>query len=207
MKRLEMSLPKTMTTKQQNNYRAFRAILFKHEHLGVKKFPDGSIAIGHVPHVAELAYFHRVFWPLNDDEIQVLQNDLEYDFPESLINFFKLHNGLGTFSDDLNIDGQRRDWKRTDMEAAVQQPYSIQSANTDFWPTHAPFDSLVIGSIGPDRSPITIYKDGQAFIWPAQESPAPSKSYADIFELLRIEAERLFSMFDKGGRPIETCFQ
>jgi hypothetical protein len=206
MKRLEMSLPATMTSKQQNNYTAFRDILFNHEHLGMKKFPDGSIAIGHVPHVAELAYFHRLFWPLAEPEIEALQDELEYEFPQSLRNFYQLHNGLKSFSDDLVLDGQRRDWKRSDAEAAVQQPYSIQTANTDFWPERAPPDSLVIGSIGPDRSPITINKNGQVFIWPTQESPEPSKTYPDIFELIRAEAERLALTFDENGRPIDIQY-
>jgi SMI1 / KNR4 family (SUKH-1) len=206
MKRLEMSLPETMTSKQQNHYKAFRDILFKHAHLGVKEFPDGSIAIGHVPHVAELAYFHRLFWPLAEPEIEALQDELEYDFPQSLKSFFLIHNGLGAFSEELNFYGQRRNWQRRDMEAAAQQPFSIQSSNIDRIPVTAAPNSLVIGSIGPDRSPITINKNGQAFIWPTQESPEPSKTYPDIFELIRAEAERLALTFDENGRPIDIKY-
>jgi hypothetical protein len=199
-------MPATMTAEQQNNYTIFRNILFQHKHLGVKKFADSSTAIAHVPHVAELAYFHRVYWPLKEIEIEALQDDLEYDFPQSLKSFFRIHNGLGAFSDELNIDGQRRDWKRSDIEAALQQPYSIQSANEDFWPENAPDDSLVVGSIGPERSPITIDKVGKIFIWPTQESLNPSLSYSDIFELLRVEAERLVLLFDENGRPIDVKY-
>jgi SMI1 / KNR4 family (SUKH-1) len=204
--RIETVSSQSMTKEQEQNYEDFLEILKSHKHLGTKIFPDGSIAIAHVPHVAPVAYFHRLFAPLSIAEIETLQDELEYDFPPALVMFYNLHNGLGIYSDDLNIYGQRRNWQRTDMEAAVQQPYSIQDSNNYNWPKMASDDSLVIGSIGPDKSPITIDRLGNVFLWPNTDSPSPSRSYPDFFAFLLGEAQKLALMFNENGKAVDTQY-
>jgi SMI1-KNR4 cell-wall len=200
------TIPSELSSEQADCYGAVLKILSSHKHLGVKKFEDGSVAIGRLPQVAELAYLHRLFSPLSEEQLDALQDELEYNFPKSLRSFFLMHNGVGFFSDELNIYGQRLNWQRSNIEAALQQPYSIQSGNIDKMPKWASNDPLVIGSVGPERSPITMDKNGHVSIWKKVSSRSPATTYPEFFEFLLSEVQKLSKTVDRNGSSVEIQY-
>jgi hypothetical protein len=167
---------------------------------GEQVYPDGTRRIGHIPHCAPEAYLHRLFAPLDEPSIEELQNQLDWDFPESFRRFLSLHNGVGVFSMFINVYGMRTSWTRTDPVVAAQQPFSILNPNVDRRPAEAPDDLLFIGSLGDQRDLIGMLPDGEVSLWMPKAGVVPPKQYEDVFDFLLTETKKARVLFDNRGR-------
>ena len=59
---------------------------------------NGTLLIGKAPHIAKLAWLHRIFKGLTDIELTQLESELGRTIPVSYKNFLKQTNGLQLFN-------------------------------------------------------------------------------------------------------------
>lgn len=177
-------------------------VLKRAESLGIRTLPNGTRLIGHVPHVAPEAWFHKIFAPISDHEINQLENEIGIKFPEIFRDFLTLANGIGIFSGALSIDGFRTSWARTGDE--VWQPFSIITPNTVERLRDSKESYLYIGGY-PSGNGYYLYMDVNdlAVYRSTRRSAKPLQRWNSFPEMLVSETKRLATLFDEHGRRID----
>jgi hypothetical protein len=177
-----------LNVEQKQDYLGLVGIIDRWSALGVKEFASGATYVGHTPG-ANYFYVHFVKPPLSEEGLEKLQDEVNYDFPESLIAFFRLHNGIGLFHCMLNIYGLQTYHDRLDIEAMSAQPFSMQIPNTIERPKSAHKDLLFIGSAGTSLIRVCCWADGSICYWDKSEQAPTEKRYRDVFAFLYGEAK------------------
>lgn len=113
-------------------------------HFGYQILPDGARVFGRVPHVAPRAWLHKVYPPLQERELTLLEGSLHRPIPEAYRTWLTLANGLNVFSEAFVLDGRRADYSR---QAAVVQPYDLALANVLERPRDADPETFFVGSL------------------------------------------------------------
>lgn len=185
----------------QSTWGDVEAILMQWSHLGVENQSNGTCLIGHVPHVAPLAWFHQKYRALELDEIIVLESKLGRALPDAYRSFLGLCNGLKAFSNHFSIFGMPRSFSRTAFHA--REPYDLVMAtlHTGYLP-----GLLCFGMIEEDF----LYCEWdtghpmEIFSCPKYKIDERHKSWPDYWTMLQQEVSRLAGMFDEHGRKIIT---
>lgn len=94
-------------------------------HLGVVEGDNSSKAIGHVPHVAPMAYLAQIYEPLREDQIPEIFEQLGVSPPQEYLEFLMIHNGM-RFG-HLSLNGHVVLIDRTISE--IGQPVSLLYGN------------------------------------------------------------------------------
>ena len=123
-------------------YKQLREIVDPWSKLGSRQYLNGTLRIGHIPHLAPEGYLHRLLPPISRDDLEALQNDVGISFPVSLRDLLSLHNGLSLFDLKIVIDGRRTSYRRSDIDAMMEQPYDMVLPNTLGRPDSEP-DKLI----------------------------------------------------------------
>ena len=194
-----MNLPIELASK----YEELRRIIDVWAKLGRRKYPNGTLRIGHVPHVAPEGYLHHLLPPISPENLEVLQDEIGWDFPDSLSHFLKIHNGIDLFSDLVGINGRRTSYKRSDIDAMMEQPFDMVLPNTLERPGNAPEDFIFIGSLGDDRQLVGAWPDGSISLWDAEKELASMPLYGNVFDFLLDESIKAQSLFDDSGRRVD----
>jgi hypothetical protein len=177
------------------------SILLAWEHLGSRRLENGAYLIGHVPHVAPEAYLHNVYAPLDDGQIDFVEENIGRTFPATMRAFYKRTNGIHLFSDALSISGHRESFVRTGD--AAWQPYSIITPNTHERPENAPVDMVFFGFYSHDGSQLGM-SARSPIVWRfAPDSATPLNEWLSFDEMLILEVQRLATLFDKCGREFD----
>jgi hypothetical protein len=180
------------------------AVLNRWEPLGVVTPGLGCRLIGHVPHVAPQAYLHRLFGPLSDPDIDLLESQTERALPHSLRAFYACSNGLNLFSSALIVYGLRSSWNRADVRAMLCQPFDARTPNLWERPLHYPSDAVVISTYQ-DRTFVAVHGDGTVDR-SVRDGSVRLNRWASIGDWLESEVLRLADLFDDFGRcsiPLE----
>jgi hypothetical protein len=169
--------------------------------LGCRVLDDGTRLIGRVPHVGSQAWLHLLFPPMSDPDIAEVENEIGIPFPEALIDFYSLANGLSLFSDSLSIYGRRDNYQRTGD--SVWQPFNIVTSNTIERLSDAKPSYLFIGGY-PSRKGFYLYIDTRELCVYrcTRQSSKPLAKWQSFEEMLVAEANRLKLFFDSQGRRV-----
>lgn len=177
----------------------FYAVVNRARAIGERRITNGTMLLGHVPHVAPEAWLHALYSPIVEAEIGAIERALLLPLPPGYAAFLRLHNGLRIFSGDLWIGGYRTTFSR--IGDAVWQPFSIVSANQEH-AVSSDNDEFVIG--GEERTGATIRysrKDGIFRKYKAR-STKPLDSWETLENVLNMEASRLATCYDASGRRV-----
>jgi hypothetical protein len=112
--------------------------------LGYEMRPDGAQVFGRVPHVAPLAWLHRVYPPLQEHDIALLEGQLNRPIPSEYRSWLQLGNGFDAFSGAFVLYGRRSDYSR---RPTVVQPFDLDLPNVLERLPDANKDAFFIGSV------------------------------------------------------------
>ena len=183
-----------------NDYAKLRTLIDPWNRLGSKRFPAGTLAIGHVPHVAPEAWLHLLMPPLDQDGLEVLQDQINRDFPSDLKRLMLLHNGMGMFSDLISIYGLRTSYQRSNMAAMQEMPFDMVRPNTLERPRNVPDDLIFFGSFDYALASVAIEPDGTISVWSKPRELLSRRVYRSLFDFLITEAVKANRRFDASGR-------
>lgn len=182
----------------ENEWKAVLEVLELWSPLGEQLAGTGARLIGHVPHVAPLAYFHEIYPGLTEKEFAELEARVGRRIPESYGSFLRLSNGANLFSDALSLDGLRNSYART--PDASRLPYALETANTHERPQGAPEDAVFIGSYNFDGSRLWLRPGDPSIHRCGQYEWAPTlNTWPSFATMLKNEVERLRALFDDKG--------
>jgi hypothetical protein len=175
--------------------------------LGERTLSDGTMLIGHVPHVAPEAWLHAQFPPLREDQLREVEAAVGRSIPPGFAAFLLEMNGLSLFSDALSIYGLRSNFSRA--PDAVWQPYSIATPNTFERPVDAPTAAVFVGGFDYDGSLLYIDAPRSVVHRCSRDSAKPLNTWSTFSKMLTSETERIAKLFDATGRQIDpdvpTC--
>src|SRR6266496_2885559 len=130
------------------------SVLNRAKILGDRMLPNGNLLIGRVPHVAPEAWFHQIFAPLKEQEIEELEAKIKRSIPPTFRNCLKIANGLKLFSCSITFYGLRTNYSR--KGDAAWQPFDIEPPNTIERPEDAKEAFFCVGGYGWDGSRLYI---------------------------------------------------
>ena len=163
---------------------------------GFRKLANGTMLLGHVPHVAPEAYFHVVFAPLTEADVATFECEaLRRQIPELYRSFLLQANGLTVFSNTLELYGFRRSYVRKGDES--WQPFALETPNLSERPRDSTQSQFFIG--GYDDGSRMYLEEGRV-IRCARTSSKPLNTWPSFEEMLISEIERLSVLFDASGR-------
>jgi hypothetical protein len=110
--------------------------------LGFQKFEDGTTLIGRVPHVAPEAWFHMVFAPLRQGDLENVKSGLGSLGSFPFLSTFEQFNGFNLFSSNFFLFGRRTSYKR---DGSVFQPWDIITHHFEARAKGLPEELLLIG--------------------------------------------------------------
>jgi hypothetical protein len=192
-----------MTPQQEKeSYSELLILVDRWRALGVKRYLGGTLRVGHIPLVAPEAYLHDLLPPISDQGRDILEAEIGLDFPDSLGRFLKIHNGIGLFR-YISIFGWRTSYNRSDMDAMMEQPFSMITPNTKECPDAAPNDFLFVGSLGDERLKVGLWPDGEVGYWDKKTQTVILSGYDNVFEFLLQEARKSEKLFDNNGYRVD----
>jgi hypothetical protein len=195
-----------MENEEQNemeSYRLLRNVINSWIHLGCRQYANGTLRIGHVPHIAPEGYLHRLLPSISSESLDLLQDEINSDLPLSVCRFLLIHNGIGLYR-CINIYGRRTNFKRSDIDAMMEQPYDMVPLNTVERPDNAPEALVFIGSIGDENQPVAVWPDGKVCLWNIGQEKVEPTPYHSLFDFLLGEALKAEKLFDSRGRRVDN---
>lgn len=174
------------------------------KHLGAIDDADGGQLIGHVPHIAEFAYLHGIFSPLDQDGIEKIEIKLAKRLPDFLSNFYRKANGLRLFSGNIVVYGLRLDYDRSDFIKASLQPFDIWAPNVPERPVNANIDNLFFGFYQYDGSEVFCDKTGAVFRCKMGDVSHIYNRWENFESWLLSESMRLGGIFNENGVCLDS---
>jgi hypothetical protein len=187
---------------EMESYCRLRNIIDAWARLGSRQYANGTLRIGQVPHVAPEGYLHRLLPSIDLESLELLQDEIHSNLPSSVCRFLLIHNGIGLYR-YINIFGRRTSYRRNDIDAMMEQPYDMVSANTIERPDNAPESLVFVGSIGDEKKPVAVWPDGKICLWNVGQEKIVLTSYRSLFEFLLGESLKAERLFDAEGRRID----
>ena len=165
---------------------------------GFKEFKNGAKLFGKAVHVAPEAYNHKLFKPLNEEDIRLLENEMNTNIPTEYKDFLlNKTNGLLFFVTSFSLDGLRKQLGR-DLEAGAQ-PFDLQTPNILEKPQNAKKEHFFIGGYGYDASKLYIDSlTGKVFFCKRRDA-TPLFEWSSFEEMITEETKRLFKLYDSNG--------
>jgi hypothetical protein len=154
--------------------------------------------IGKAPHIAPLAWLHRFYKGLSDDQIALMENQIRMRVPNVLRDLFYETNGLKFFNTTFSISGYVYLFKR---EIGYWQPFSIK---TDFLerPKNATQNQFYFGGWDWDGSKAYLDIETNKVYRCARRDASPLNEWDNLEKFLLTEYERLVSIHDEEGKPL-----
>jgi hypothetical protein len=185
-----------------DKWKSILRVLEKWENLGEKTTSMGTRLIGHVPHVAPEAWFHQVFWSLQNSEIIGIEAQLNCLLPASFKGFLAITNGLKVFSNNLSIYGKRYSYDRQGDKC--WQPYDLVDHTGKYEkPVNRPLGVVFIGGYSMDGSRLFFNADSscpECIYRTSREEFKILNTWPDFWTMLENEVNRLASLFDENGK-------
>lgn len=174
--------------------------------------PDkyGAKLVCHRSDIAPKAYMHTVLGPLEEDYIQDMRKSYIHTFPEELMEFYRVANGMWLFKIDLftkvlAIYGYRH-WVYSDDESI--EPVDLRFSDLDR-PKKCPKRRLFFGAYMLDDPTIRMFFNADGVdkkVYACMHGSNEILKEWDSFEEWFVtEVERLSKLFDrKTGKLIAT---
>jgi hypothetical protein len=175
-------------------------ILKEAEKFGSKKQNDGTVLIGRTPHVAPEAWYHLVFAPLKERDLEGLEKKLKRAIPKSYRKFLGTHNGLILFSGSLSLDGYKKSYDRTSNHLT---PFDLLTVNVYERPEDALDSHFFIGGYDWDGSLLYVEEKSKEIFRCTRDSVQPLNDWLNLDTLLEQEVARLNQLFKQGKKKVE----
>ena len=182
----------------------FHLELKKWESLGIEEIPNRCKRIGHVPHVAPMAYLHEVYAPLDETDVDDLEQKISRTFPKPLREFYRHHNGLRMFSETFVVYGSIKNLDRSDFSYGVYCPIDLQTSNIPGRPGNAQEATVFFGGYVEDFSKLYLDAKNRVIRCPKEDASKILNMWENLGEWLVTETRRLNSLFDEAGK--ETIY-
>jgi SMI1 / KNR4 family (SUKH-1) len=160
---------------------------------------DGGVSIRRCPWIAPVAYLHTFNPPLPSEGIEQLEQELGWKLPAEYRALLHLHNGIHLFNLTISIYGLRTSYKRTDLDAAMWQPFNLLSHQRRWQESHNPYD-LVIGSMGGENDKIVMRAESADVARYLAGTDELVETWATLHDFLTAEVARLSSYYDDLGK-------
>lgn len=170
------------------------------EAFGFRELTSGTKLYGHTPHIAPEAWLHTVFPPLEEGQIEWIEQQVETEISGQFREFLLLANGLDLFSGALSIYGTRFNYLRYDDD--VSQPFSIEIANTRERPKHISDTQLVVGTYKDDGSRLIVDMGSNQVIRKTSRGRKPLDVWPHFWTMLKSETYRISQLFDASGHQL-----
>ena len=180
-------------------------ILRRWDHLGSRITARGVRLICKTPHRGSMAYLHRVYEPLNEDQICLLEMKIGRRLPPALRTFYQKANGLSIFAGELAIQGLRHDYSRELTDEGAYQPGSLEYGNTLERIRGWSSDIVLFGWYPMDPGFNVYIHDGEdkVIMCPRRNIEPTLYEWPDFPTFLLTEADRLAKLFNEEGRLID----
>ena len=176
-----------MTDHSLKQWRRVLEVIESYAALGEKTLIDGTRLVGHVPHVAPLAYLHQLGEPLGGLDASRVQMEARRPMPDEFRWFLtEASNGLSLFA-EIEVYGLRRD----------RWPFPAGDANR-----LSNLPGFVVGSYREDGSRVTILEDAR-ICWVPEDSSEAARYWPDFITWLAEESDRLGQRFDADGKELD----
>jgi hypothetical protein len=170
--------------------------------LGFQKFEDGTTLIGRVPHVAPEAWFHMIFAPLRQEDLESVKSRLGTfgNFP--FLSTFEQFNGFNLFSSNCFLFGLRTSYKR---DGSVFQPWDIITHHFEARAKGLPEELLLIGGSKAIEGGVAFAQapDGQVVALEKGNNWIETYRWASAECFILDEVHRLNVLFDTAGKEID----
>jgi hypothetical protein len=186
-----------MSSRREQQWRALLQAVDAAARLGRQEPSPGTVLVGHIPHVAPLAYLHVLYRPLDRGELEELARSFSQPLPEEYLWLLGQTNGLNLFADSLAIFGVERSRSR---DPSRHQPYDVVRMNEfERLPALDPHIFLV-GAHGDGMAIYLDSRSGAATSRGPFEDPTIREEWPSLLDLLSDEFSRLSDSFDEQGR-------
>lgn len=168
---------------------------------GYKEQEDGAQLYGKVPHIAPLAWFHKIYANLREEELgelsKLLPNEIPIVYKDFLVN---VNNGMSLFSDSLNLYGYRKSFNRT---SNLFSPFDLVSPNKEERPKDAKSNHFFFGGYNWDGS--LLYLDSLSLnVNRCDVDTVKSLNAWENFDAFILsEIKRLRGLFDECGKILD----
>ena len=178
-------------------------LLKRWDPLGSRNTAGGVRLIGHVPHVGTMAYLHRVYNPLKENDILEIEQQIGRTLPRALRFFFKRANGADFFVNQLSLFGLRNNYDRA-LTDAIYCPLAIGTPNVRERIKDAPHNAIFFGFYAQDGSNIfALNDDPRVFVCPRYAITPLLFEWPNFETFLLTEVKRLAAPYDDTGRKCQ----
>lgn len=185
-----------------NYFEEVKKGLYKFENLGIETAENGAILIGKAPHLGTMAWLHKIYPILSEDDVIKLEKELNTKIPAAYKYFLMNYsNGLNIFASTFYLDGVRKQIGRS-VEAS-RQPYSIITTNLYERPNHSKDNYLFIGGYNFDGSHVYIDKETNKVHYCDRYDATSLLEWNSFEEMVVSEVKRITQLFDDKGVEIE----
>ena len=185
---------------EANKYHKILNRLKSFDYLGEKQLEDGTLLIAKALHIAPMAWLHRIYPPLTNEQIKMLEGQLKLEIPNSYKAFLRVTNGLSVFN-CFSLYGLRKNYSRTIDD--VWQPFDIITPNTVERPKNAKRSIFYIGGYSSEDG-AWLYlnsEDDSVHLCERWKTKSLYK-WESVDEMLESEISRLIALFNKNGEPL-----
>lgn len=173
------------------------------DHLGEERLEDGTLLVGRAPHIAPMAWLHRIYSPLTNEQIKILEEQLNLEIPVSYKLFLRVTNGLDVFN-CFSLDGMRKSYSRNIND--VWQPFDIITPNTIERPKKAKRNIFYIGGYSSeDGARLYLNSDDNSVHLCERWKTKSLYKWNSFDEMLLSEISRLTALFDERGKIINPA--
>lgn len=188
-----------LSTKDKESYEALMQVVGAWRFLGMQDLPGGTQRIGHIPHLAPQAFLHDIFLGLSAKQISIIESQISLPIPQSLKNFYSLHNGMNLFG-RFGVYGLRTHFDRANIPSILEQPFDIRTPNIFERPKNAPPELVFIGSLSDEQIYSFVWRSGMVGFWDKKAEKVLGKTYVSVFQYLFSAAEVANTQYDNTGR-------
>lgn len=172
----------------------YRNLLLKeciqYKSLGHKILNGGTELFGNDTKIAPQAWLHQIYSPLKNDEIKILEQLVEIEFPNSLVDFYYEMNGFSIFSRKFSINGLRKDFSRN-IESAWQ-PFSIETKNIKERPFNAKKEDIFIGFYSENGNVVFMDAKTEKISICTSNDATSLRSWNNLYEFLNDDVTNFF---------------
>lgn len=176
------------------------------KHLGYQRFPNGTELVGHVPHVAPEAWFHKVYAAKESFDVRKYYGGEVNRINEySYFDIFNEFNGINLFSGAFYLFGNRENYNR-DWKVAIAQPWDFSNGLHSNEEYGIPEYAIIIGGSHSLPDGIYFFETIGGNI-SAVDRSIPGKimyKWPNMENFLNREISRLCKIFDADGRPTDS---
>ena len=169
------------------------SILQKSGNAGERRLANGTRLVEPAPDIGQKAWRHLAFASLADEELSKLEHELRQRLPPQLKMFFRKHNGISLFGNEINIWGKRSNFVRSGDD--IWQPFDIvRHNNPSERPRSCPYSIVFFGSTNQGEKWVFFSPDDGSIGKTSRTRYQPEQSWPDFNSWLLDE----LAVYDHG---------